>query len=836
MAESIGHYEILGVTGTGAQGDVLRARDTRVGRTVAIRVLGGDVSDPWRRAHFLENVRPYTTLSHPHIATLFEAVEQGGRLYLVYEFVPGERLGALSAGHPLNLRRALDLAIQTADAIAETHACGLVHGRLTPSSVIVTPKGHAKVIDVGLSFWQAPEGPDPFLSPEQAGGQNADHRSDIYALGAILYSILTGRPPAHAPGGSDPSTAAVRREGPAPGRVNLDVPPSVDRIVRKALAPNPDDRYTDATILAGDLRSAAAEVHGRDAGPRIAEPEPHAPARPFLRVALLALLLLAAAGAAAWQWREPLRQVWNERFGQTYAPVLTVMPFEVARSDAARAHLGPGLAEELATRLGHIPGVRVLGRTSMRAFAGKDPRAVAEEHRASVAVTARLSPRDESWQVFELRVTVIGRDSGTVVWSRNYEVEARDLLAAQAKIAEDIAIRLTGPFTPTAALGRAGLRLVQPPALDAYLQARTAMAELDTNGAVRLFDAALSADPGLIEARALLAEALHASATFENRLAFAEIQRPMRQSAAEAVTADPELAHTQLAMALASPTIPEALQHIRRAIELDPTDTSIYLAGASLVRDIDPAAALRFLTWAGTIDPGQPRIRFEAGAAHLVLNQPDQTLIEAARGQALAPSLPWWDALRLRVRLGTSQPGADPPPDGKGSLPGFPAGVLVRAAALHESGQTEAAIAALNGVVRLFPSFCEARAMLAGLVRPTNRPESIRLASEIYRAAASAPEALSRCAAMTGAATSDTRQASAWIGRAAGTDASLLQWTTTNGVLSAQSGIRQKVYPWSLVAGDAEMIQAVQRLDAALARYRPVVAKVFEGLQDPMAR
>jgi serine/threonine-protein kinase len=836
MAESIGHYEILGIAGTGAQGDVLRARDTRVGRTVAIRVLGGDVADPWRRAHFLENVRPYTTLSHPHIATLFEAGEQGGTLFLVYEFVPGERLGALAAGHPLNLRRALDLAIQTADALAETHACGLVHGRLTPSSVIVTPKGHAKIIDVGLSFWQAPEAPDPFLSPEQAGGQIADHRSDIYAFGAILYLILTGRPPAQAPVASASSVAPARREGPAPGRVNLDVPPLVDRIVRKALAPNPDDRYSDITILAGDLRSAAAEVHGRDGAARIDEPELHAPGRPFLRVALLVLLLLAAAGAAAWQWREPLMQVWNERFGQTYAPVLTVMPFEVARSDAARAHLGPGLAEELATRLGHIPGMRVLGRTSMRAFAGKDPRAVAEEHRASLAVTARVSPRDESWQVLELRVTLISRDSGTGIWSRSYEVQARDLLAAQAKIAQDIAVRLAGPFTPTAALRRAGLRLVEPSALDAYLQARTAMAELDTNGAVRLFEAALAADPGLIEARAGLAEALHASAAFEHRLGYAEIQRQMRQSAAEAVTADPDLAHTQLAMALASPTIAEALPHIRRALEIDPTDTSIYLAGASLVRDIDAAAALRFLAWARTLDPGQPRIRFETGAAHLVLNQPDQTLIEAARGQALAPSLPWWDALRLRVRLGTTPPIADPPPEGRGSLPGFPAGVLVRAALLHESGRTDAAVAAVNGVVRLFPSFCEARALLAGLLRSTNRAESIRLASEVYLAAASAPEALARCAALAGAATADGRQASAWISRAAGSDAGLLQWATTNGVLSAQAGIRQKVYPWSLVIGNAETIQAVRRLDAAFGNCRPVVAKVFEGLQDPLAR
>lgn len=836
MAETIGHYDILGVAGTGRHGPVYRARDTRVGRTVAVRVLGDEVSDPWRRAHFLENVRPYTQLSHPHVATLFDAAEYGGRLYLVYEFVPGETLRGLAAGHPLNLRRTLDLAIQTADALAEAHTIGLVHGALTPSSVIVTPKGHAKIIDFGLSFWQTTDTPDGFVSPEQALGRPADQRSDIFALGAILYLLLTGRVPAPPPGTHDGDATSPPPWNPRPSRLNVDVPPSLDRIVRKALAASPDDRYADVTILASDLRGVAADVHARDGEAATDRQEPRTLARALPRIGLLVLLLATVTAAALWQWREPVQRAWQGYFGPPLAPVLAVMPFDVGGADAAHAHLGPGLAEELATRLGHIPGVRVLGRSSIRSFAGKDPRAVAEEHRASLAVTARVTPRDRGWQSVDLRVTLVSRETGEGVWTRNYEVQARDLLAAQARIAEDVATRLAVAFAPTAPLRRARLRLVQPDAFDAYLQARTAMAELDTNRAARLFESALEADPGLIEARAGLAEALHGGAFFEHRLSYPDIERRLRQTAAESVTADPDIARAQLAMSLAAPTIEEALEHLRRALEIDPSDTATYVAGAALLRDIDPAAALRLLSWARALDPGQPRIRFEAAAANIVLNQPDQTLVEAARGQALSPILPWWDALRLRVRLSGSAALADPLPEGGRSLPGFPPGVVVRAQVLNELGESEAAVAALTGVVRLFPGFCEARAVLAGLVRGANRDESNRLVSEIYRSAESAPDALARCAAMAGAATGDARQASAWIDRAAGSDTGLLLWTTANGVLSAQAGLRQQSPPWSLVRNSADVSRARTRLDAALTRTRATIAKFFDGLEDPLVR
>ena len=151
MSDRIAHYNILSAVGSGTLGPVYRARDTILGRTVAIRVVTQGMDDPAQRARALDLVQPYTALTHQHVATLFEAGEQRGSIYLVYEFISGEKLNAALAGQPMNLRRALDLASQLADALADAHALGLVHGALTASGVIVTPKGHAKILDFGLS-------------------------------------------------------------------------------------------------------------------------------------------------------------------------------------------------------------------------------------------------------------------------------------------------------------------------------------------------------------------------------------------------------------------------------------------------------------------------------------------------------------------------------------------------------------------------------------------------------------------------------------------------------------------------------------------------------------
>src|SRR5688572_3387395 len=156
MLETVAHYKILDRIGSGGVGELYRARDTRHGRTVALRVVRQDLlADAQRHARFLEDARKTAALSHPNLATVFDTGEDQGRLFLASEFVPGQTLRGAIGGHAINPRRAVAFAAQIADALAEAHFAGIVHGDLKPDNVIVTPKGNAKVVDLGLTGWTA---------------------------------------------------------------------------------------------------------------------------------------------------------------------------------------------------------------------------------------------------------------------------------------------------------------------------------------------------------------------------------------------------------------------------------------------------------------------------------------------------------------------------------------------------------------------------------------------------------------------------------------------------------------------------------------------------------
>jgi serine/threonine protein kinase len=244
---AVAHYNLLERLERSGPGDLYRARDTRLGRTVAVRLLPADFTAD--RKALIDSARGLTALSHPNITTLFDVGEHDDRVYLAFEFQKGQSLRAEAAGRPMNVRRAVEIAIQIADAIADAHAHGFVHGGLSPESVVISAKGRAKVpaFELAAQGGFDHDGREARLrdyeSPEEAGGQAPDDRSDIYSVGSILYEMLTTRRPMH-------------RGASAPSASNPKVPKEVDAVVLKALAPNPASRYQSAVGLAGELRAA----------------------------------------------------------------------------------------------------------------------------------------------------------------------------------------------------------------------------------------------------------------------------------------------------------------------------------------------------------------------------------------------------------------------------------------------------------------------------------------------------------------------------------------------------------------------------------------------------
>ena len=245
----VAHYNLLEQLEPSGPGDLYRARDTKAGRTVAVRLLPADfTSDP---AALISQARGMTMLSHPNVTTLFDVGEHEGRVYFAFEFQKGQSLRAEAAGRPMNVRRAVEIAIQLADAISDAHAAGFVHGGLSPESIVISAKGRAKIPAFELAAHGGfdHDGRDARLrdyeSPEEANGQPPDDRSDIYSVGAILYEMLTTRRP-------------MLRGASAPSASNPKVPKEIDAVVLKALAPNPANRYQTAVGFAGELRASIA--------------------------------------------------------------------------------------------------------------------------------------------------------------------------------------------------------------------------------------------------------------------------------------------------------------------------------------------------------------------------------------------------------------------------------------------------------------------------------------------------------------------------------------------------------------------------------------------------
>jgi serine/threonine protein kinase len=328
MPDTIGHYHVLDRLGAAGTGEVFRARDARVGRTVVLKRLSDAmVADPARRERLYRDVEAASRVSHPHVATLYEVIEERGGLFLVQDFVPGDTLRRVMSGQPLNPARALEFAAQLADALAEAHAHGLVHRDLQPDTVIVTPRGQAKLLDLGLAGFTrtgalresaaaafasadaAPPSALPYFSPEQALGESVDHRTDIFSLGVVLYEMLTGRSPFAGATAQATMLAILQSVPPPPSQQNPAVPTTVDAVVVRALAKSLETRYQSAAELSGDLRVA---LQGLEARQVAADRSDASPARRARRSAnpgawlLLALLALALA-AIGWVYRDALQ-------------------------------------------------------------------------------------------------------------------------------------------------------------------------------------------------------------------------------------------------------------------------------------------------------------------------------------------------------------------------------------------------------------------------------------------------------------------------------------------------------------------------------------------------
>src|SRR5436190_12259824 len=416
----LGSYEIIGALGAGGMGEVYRARDPRLGRDVAIKVLPADVSaHPDRLARFEREARTVAGLNHPNIVTLFSIEDEGDVRFLTMELVEGQSLDRHVTPGGLPLERVLDVGIALSEALTAAHEKGVVHRDLKPANVMLTREGRVKVLDFGLAKLAVVDlgldasqaatmaaplssaglvlGTVPYMAPEQIRGEAVDARSDLFALGIILYELAVGSRPFCGATSADVSSA-ILRDTPEPlTSVRPDLPGDLERIVSRCLEKNPRVRFQTALDVCNELRRVGAPEQG--------EPAVHRkPASPDVAS-------------------------------------IAVMPFVNRSASAEDEYFSDGLADELLNTLAKIEGLRVSARASSFHFKGKDV-PLAEVGRAlNVATLLDGSVRKAGDRV-RISVQLLKASSGEHLWSETYDRTFDDIFAVQDDIAQSVAKEL----------------------------------------------------------------------------------------------------------------------------------------------------------------------------------------------------------------------------------------------------------------------------------------------------------------------------------------------------------------------------------------------------------
>jgi len=264
IGRQVGAYQILSLLGAGGMGEVYRARDTKLDRTVALKLLPAEVAaDEDRMRRFLREAKAASALNHPNVAHIYEIGEAEGMSFIVMEYVEGQTLAAKIHGRPLEPPQLVEIGMQAADALEEAHSKGITHRDIKPANIMVTPRGQVKVLDFGLAKIARPTdqavesdistmtqtapgvvmGTVPYMSPEQALGRGVDHRSDLFSLGVVLYEMGTGRLPFSGTSTSETVDRILHAQPEAMARFSSKVPADLERIVRKCLEKERERRY-----------------------------------------------------------------------------------------------------------------------------------------------------------------------------------------------------------------------------------------------------------------------------------------------------------------------------------------------------------------------------------------------------------------------------------------------------------------------------------------------------------------------------------------------------------------------------------------------------------------
>jgi serine/threonine protein kinase/tetratricopeptide (TPR) repeat protein len=583
----LAHYRVISPLGSGGMGQVFLAEDVRLGRKLALKVLAPrSVGADDLLGRFEREARSISALNHPNIITIYDTGHARGLPFIATEFIDGVTLRALLGRGRLDVRQALDIAIQTAQALVAAHATGVVHRDLKPENVMVRPDGYVKVLDFGLakltgSAFAAVSGEAAtrvhetadglvmgtvrYMAPEQARGEEIDARADIFALGVVLYEMLAGEPPFKGGTAADAISALLLQEP----RPIAGVTSELDRLVHTAIRKERHARHQSCAQLLEELRSALRTLELR--------PGADTPVPGWDQSVTMAYTpeMLTPTGATPARGRAAAATARRRRSRKTIDS-LAVLPLVNDGEDRELTYLGDGLTESLINGLSQMPRLRVMARSTVFRYRGLplDPQIIGRDLGVQAVLTGHLAERG---QAVVVSVELIDVEDGSQLWGAVLHRLPSDLFTLQVEMTRELTDALRLRLTREQKKRLSRRHTASPTAYQLYLRGRylsnerTGQALKEAQG---LFERAVGEDPGYALAYAGLADCRSLLAVSFRPSTVTTTIRQAREAALKALELDESLAEGHASLAFIKFRFDwewsRAEAEFARAIELNP--------------------------------------------------------------------------------------------------------------------------------------------------------------------------------------------------------------------------------------------------------------------------